>query len=83
MKVVLYCTKFELNEAIDNTKKKVDTKLVEIVLNYTESNLNQAISKLITKAGNLELKTDMQYAYQAKLGRVTRNYPIWNQNGSF
>jgi hypothetical protein len=29
MKIVLYCTKFKLNEAIDKTKAKVDTKLME------------------------------------------------------
>jgi hypothetical protein len=28
-----------------------------------------------TKAGNLELKTDVQDACQAKLGRVTRKLP--------
>jgi hypothetical protein len=28
MKIVLYCTKFKLNEAIDNAKVKVDTKLM-------------------------------------------------------
>jgi hypothetical protein len=32
MKIVLYEAKFELNEAIDNTKAKIDTKLMELVL---------------------------------------------------
>jgi hypothetical protein len=72
MKLVLNCAKFELNEAINNTKVKVDTKLIELVLNCTESMLNQAINNINTKAGNLELKIDVQYAYQAKLGKVTR-----------
>jgi hypothetical protein len=29
MKIVLCCTKFKLNEAIDNNKAKVDTNLIE------------------------------------------------------
>jgi hypothetical protein len=27
MKIVLFCTRFELNEAVGNTKAKIDTKL--------------------------------------------------------
>jgi hypothetical protein len=33
------------------------------------------ISKLATKVGNLELNIDMQYARQAKLGRMTGKLP--------
>jgi hypothetical protein len=62
MKIVLYCSKFKLNEAIGNTKAKINTKLMELVLNCTKSKLNYAISKLANKAGNFELKIDMQYA---------------------
>jgi hypothetical protein len=72
MKIVLYCAKFNLNEAIDDTQMKVDTKLIELVLKCTKSKLDHAIIKVATKAGNLELKIDMQYACQAKLRRVTR-----------
>ncbi len=32
MKIVLNYAKFELNEAIDNTKAKVDTKIIKLVL---------------------------------------------------
>jgi hypothetical protein len=46
---------------------KVDTKLMEVVLKCTKSELYQVISKLAIKAGNLELKIGMQYACQAKL----------------
>ncbi len=41
------------------------------------------MSKLATKASNLELKIDEQNACQAKLGKVTRNFPNWKQNGFF
>jgi hypothetical protein len=54
---------------------KIDAKLMELVLKCTKSKLNHAISKLATKVGNLELKIDMQYACQAKLGRMTRKLP--------
>jgi hypothetical protein len=37
--------------------------------------LTKAISKLITKIGNLGLKVDLQNARQAKLGTVTRKPP--------
>jgi hypothetical protein len=72
---VLNCAKFKLNEAIDNTKAKVDTKLMKVVLKHTKSKLHQAISKSFAKAGNLELEINMQSACQAKLGRVTRKLP--------
>jgi hypothetical protein len=36
-----------LNEAIDNAKAKVETKLMELVLKCTKSKLNQALSKII------------------------------------
>ncbi len=62
MKIVLYCAKFKLNEAIDNTKAKVDTKLMELVLNCTKSKLNQATCKLFATVGNLELKINVQNA---------------------
>jgi hypothetical protein len=47
---------------------KVDTKLMELVLKCTKSELNQAICKLAIKAGNSELKISMQYLCRAKLG---------------
>jgi hypothetical protein len=72
---VLYCAKFKLNEAKDKSKAKVDTKLMQLMPNCTKSKLNQAISKLSAKTGNLELKIDRQYACQVKLGRVTRKLP--------
>ncbi len=75
MKIVLYYAKFKLNEAIVNTKAKVDTKWMELVPKCNKSELNQAIGKLFAKSGNLELKTIMQYACWAKLGRVTRKLP--------
>jgi hypothetical protein len=102
MKIVLYCTNFLLNEAIDSSKAKVDTKLIKFVLkcaksklnlaignvrakldtklkylapNHTKSKLNQAINKINAQAGNLDLKINMQSAYQVKLGRVTRKLP--------
>ncbi len=43
MKIVLNYTKFKLNEAIDNTKAKVDTKLIELVHKRAKSKLNLAI----------------------------------------
>ncbi len=33
------------------------------------------MSKIATKIGNLELKIDMQYVHQAKLGRMTGKLP--------
>ncbi len=48
---MLNCAQFKLNEAIGNTKAKVDTKLVELVLNCAKSKLNQAI-------GNAKAKLD-------------------------
>ncbi len=48
---------------------------MELVLKCTEIKLNHAISKLATKAGNLELDIDVQYACQAKLGKVTWKLP--------
>jgi hypothetical protein len=51
------------------------TKLMELVLKCTKSKLNQAISKLATKACNLELEIDMQYVCQLKLSRVNRKLP--------
>ncbi len=42
------------------------------------------ISKLATKIGNLQLKIDMQYVRQAKLGKITRKTAqIKNKNGFF
>jgi hypothetical protein len=42
MKIVPNCTKFELNEAIDNTKVKVNTRKIELVLKGAKSKLNLA-----------------------------------------
>jgi hypothetical protein len=55
------------NLAIAITKAKYKCKLIK------------AISKLITKIGNLGLKIDMQSVRQNKLGTVTRKPP----NGLF
>jgi hypothetical protein len=52
MKIVLYCTKFLLNEAPDNTKSKVDTKLIRFVLKCAKS------SKLNLAIGNVRVKLD-------------------------
>ncbi len=79
-KIVLYCAKVKLNEAIDKTKVKVDTELMELVLNCTKSKLNQAMSKIFAKAGNFELKINVQSACQAKLSRVTRKLPKLETN---
>jgi hypothetical protein len=48
-----------------------------LALKATKSELTKtkAISKLITKIGNLGLKIDMQSARQTKLGTVTRKPP--------
>jgi hypothetical protein len=46
-----------------------------LALKHTESELTKAISKLITKIGNLGLKIDMQSAGRTKLGTVTRKPP--------
>jgi hypothetical protein len=46
-----------------------------LVLKHTKSKLTKAISKLITKIGNLRLKIDMQSARRTKLGTVTRKPP--------
>ncbi len=80
---MLYCAKFELNEAIDKPWAKVDTKLMELVLKCTKSKLNQAIRKLFAKIGNLEVKIGIQYACRAKLGRVTRKLPKSKIKGFF
>jgi hypothetical protein len=37
MKIVLLCVILKLNEAIDNTKANVDTKLMELVLKCTKT----------------------------------------------
>jgi hypothetical protein len=46
-----------------------------LALKHTKSELTKAISKLITKIGNLGLKINMQNAHQTKLGTVTRKPP--------
>jgi hypothetical protein len=46
-----------------------------LVPKHTKSELSKAISKFITKIGNLGLKIDMQSAHQTKLGTVTRKLP--------
>jgi hypothetical protein len=45
------------------------------MLKHTKSKLTKAISKLMTKIGNLGLKLNMLSAHQAKLGTVTRKPP--------
>ncbi len=52
MKIVIYCTKFKLDEAIGNSKAKLDAKLIELVLKYAKSRLNLAI-------GNAKAKLDV------------------------
>jgi hypothetical protein len=46
-----------------------------LVLKHTKSELTKAISKLITKIGNLGLKIIMQSVRQTKLGTVTGKPP--------
>jgi hypothetical protein len=48
---------------------------MELLLKCTKCKLDNAISKLATKVGNLELKIDMQYECQAKLSRMNRKLP--------
>ncbi len=48
---------------------------MKLVLKCTKCELNHAISNLAVKAGNLELDINVQYACQAKLGRMTRKLP--------
>jgi hypothetical protein len=48
--------------------QNLDIKLHELALKHTKGKLTKAISKFITKIGNLGLKIDMQSAHQAKLG---------------
>ncbi len=74
MKIVLYCTKLQLNEAIDNTKAEVDTKSMEGVLKCTKSKLNQAISELLTKAINLTISILVLRLYRV-LSLVIHNSP--------
>ncbi len=50
-----------------------------LALKHTKSKLTKAISKLITKIGNLGQKIDMQSVRWTKLGTVTRKLP----NGLF
>jgi hypothetical protein len=53
------------------------------VLKHTKRELTKAISKLITKIGNLGLKIGMQSARQAKLGTVTRKPPELETKSAF
>jgi hypothetical protein len=46
-----------------------------LALKHTKSKLTKAISKFITKVGNLGLKIDMQSVRQTKLGTVTKKPP--------
>ena len=46
-----------------------------LALKHIKSKLTKAISKLITKIGNLGLIIDMQSARWTKLGTVTRKPP--------
>ncbi len=46
-----------------------------LALKHTKSKLTKAISKLITKIGNLGLKIDMQSVRRTKLGTVTGKPP--------
>ncbi len=75
IELVLNFVRSKLNQAIGNAKEKLDTKLKLLVPNFTKTKLNQAIIRLNSKAGNLELKIDVQDAYQAKIGKVTRKLP--------
>ncbi len=69
--MTIFMKQFAVCLAIIAKLTKIDTKLMELVLKYTKREPNNAISKLATKAGNLELEIDVQYACQAKLGKVT------------
>jgi hypothetical protein len=73
--VTIFVKQFAVCLALITKLTKIDTKLIELVLKCTKSELNHVISKLATKAGNLELEIDVQYASQAKLSKVTRKLP--------
>jgi hypothetical protein len=51
------------------------------VLKHTKSELTKAISKLITKIGNLGLKNDMQSARQTKTQHSDQKTPLIEKNG--
>ncbi len=48
--------------AIAIARQNLDAKFHQLVLKHTKSKLTKAISKLITKIGNLGLKIGMQSA---------------------
>jgi hypothetical protein len=73
--VAIFLKQFAVRLALIWKSPKIDAKVLELVLKRTKSKLNHAISKLATKVGNLGLKINMQYAPQAKLGRMTRKLP--------
>ncbi len=63
------------NLAIAIAKAKFRRYLNYLALKHTQSKLTKAISKLITKIGNLGLKINMQSVRQTKLSTVTRKPP--------
>ncbi len=65
------------NLAIAITKANLDAMFNHLMLKHTKSKLTKAISKLITKIGNLELKIDMQSIRQTKHSTVTGKPPKW------
>ncbi len=59
--MTIFVIQFAVRLALIAILTKIDAKVLKLVLKYTKSKSN-AISKLATKVGNLELKIDMQYA---------------------
>jgi hypothetical protein len=51
------------NLAIATAKANLDAMFNYLALKHTKSKLTKAISKLITKIGDLGLRTDMQNAH--------------------
>jgi hypothetical protein len=54
---------------------------MELVLKCTKSELNQALSKLFAKAGNLELKATYITHVKPNSAERLENYPYWKQMG--
>jgi hypothetical protein len=73
--VTIFVKQFAVRLALIAKLMKIDAKALELVLKCTKSEINHDISKLATQVGNLELKINMQYARQAKLGRMTGKLP--------
>ncbi len=81
--MTIFVKQFAVRLALSQKSPKIDAKVLEFVLKRSKSKLNHAISKLATKAGNLGLKIDMQYACHAKLGRMTGKLPKFESKWVF